>query len=78
MAQAASDVILEQQQAHLIGGRRERLDLLEQVEAVGLLLDQPLQASRLSLDPPQAVQQLVPILRVGVPEVGWCVVNGVG
>jgi hypothetical protein len=64
MAQAASDVVLEQQQAYLVGGRGERFHLLEQVEAVGLLLDQPLQPSRLSLDPPQAVQQLAPILGV--------------
>ena len=78
MAQAAGDVVLEQQQPHLIGGRRERLDLLEEIQAIGLLLDQPLKAPRLSLDPPQTVQQLVPILRVGVPEVGRRVVSGFG
>ena len=40
--QAAVDVVLQQQQAHLVGGRGERLDLLQQVQAVGLFVDQPL------------------------------------
>lgn len=78
MAQATGDVVLKQQQANLVGGRGERLDLLEQVEAIGLLLDQSLQATRLPFDPSQAVQQLAPILGVRVPEVGGRVVSGFG
>ena len=44
VGQAAVDVILEQQQADLVGGGRERLDLLEDVEAVRLLVDEALDA----------------------------------
>ena len=47
-------MVLQQQQRHLVRRGGERLDLLEDVEAVGLLLDQSLEPSRLSLDASQA------------------------
>ena len=69
MRQAAVDVVLEQEQRDAVGGRGHRLDLLEDVEAVGLLLDEPGDPAHLSLDPAQPVQQLAAILGVGVAEV---------
>ena len=68
--QAAVDVVLQQQQPDLVGRGGERLDLLQQVEAVGLFLDQPLQPAGLALDPAQPVQELATVLGVRVPEVG--------
>jgi LmbE family N-acetylglucosaminyl deacetylase len=64
-------VVLEQQQADLVGRRREGLDLLQQIQAIGLFVNQPLQPTGLALDPPQAVEQLLPILGVRVAEVLW-------
>ena len=55
--------------ADLVGRRGQRLDLLEDVQAVGLLLDEPLDAARLALDPPQAGDEVPAVLRVGVAEV---------
>ena len=68
--QAAVDVVLEQEQRDLVGGGGHRLDLLEDVEAVGLLLDEALDAARLALDPPQAGDEVALVLRVAVAEVG--------
>ena len=70
MRQAAVDVVLQQQQRDLVGGGGERLDLLEDVEAVRLLLDEPLDAASLPLDPPQARDEIALVLRVAVAEVG--------
>ena len=39
VGQAAVDMVLEQQEPDAVGGGRQRLDLLEDVEAVRLLLD---------------------------------------
>ena len=47
-----------------------RLDLLEDVEAVGLVLDEALDAAGLALDPPQASDEVALVLRVAVAEVG--------
>ena len=69
MGQAAVDVVLEHEQRHLVGGRGHRLDLLKDVEAVGLVLDQSLDPARLSLDPPQAGDEVALVLGVAVAEV---------
>ena len=70
MREAPVDVILEQEKPDLVGGRRQRLDLLQHVEAVRLLFDEALDAARLALDPPQAGHEVALVLRVGVAEVG--------
>jgi hypothetical protein len=69
--QAALDVILEQQQGHLVRRGGQRLDLLQHVQAVRLLADQSLQATRLPLDPLQPVHEEAPILGVRVAKVLW-------
>ncbi len=71
MGEAPVDVVLDQEQANLVGSRGEGLHLLEDVEAVRFLLDEALDAARLSLDAPKARHELVLVLRVGVAEV-WC------
>jgi hypothetical protein len=43
--------------------------LLEDVQAVGLVLDQALDPADLALDPAQPVQELAAVLGVGMPEV---------
>ena len=58
------------EQRDLVGGGGERLDLLEDVEAVGLLLDEALDAARLALDAPQAGDEVALVLGVAVAEVG--------
>lgn len=63
-------MILEQEQPDLVGSRRQRLDLLEYVEAVRLLFHEALDATRLALDPPQPGHEVALVLRVGVAEVG--------
>jgi LmbE family N-acetylglucosaminyl deacetylase len=63
-------VVLDEEQRHLVGRGGQRLDLLEHVEAVGLLVDEPLDPARLPLDPFQAVDELAAVLRVRVTEVG--------
>ena len=70
MRQAAVDVVLEQQQRHLVGRRGQRLDLLQDVEAVRLLVDEALEAPSLALDPPQAGDEVPLVLRVAVAEMG--------
>lgn len=70
MRQAAVDVIFEEEERHLVGGGGHRLDLLKDLEAVGLLFDQALHATGLPLDPPQPIEQLVAVLRVRVAEMG--------
>ncbi len=73
MRQAPVDVVLDEQQSHFVGGGRERLDLLKHVEAVGLLVDEALDAPCLALDAPQAHDQVALVTRVGVAEMrfGW-------
>lgn len=68
--QAAVDVILHEQQRDLVGRRGQRLHLLEDVEAVGLVLDEPLKSARLPLDPAQAGDEITLVLRVGVAKMG--------
>jgi len=70
VGEAAADVILQQQETHLVGRGGERLHLLQEVQAVGLFLHQSLQAAGLALDPAQPVEQLAAVLSVRVPEVG--------
>ena len=68
MGEAPVDVILDQEQANLVGGGGKGLDLLEDVEAVRLLLDEALDAACLALDAAQARHELVLVLGVGVAE----------
>ena len=68
--QAAVDVVLEHQHPHLVRGRGLASTCWRTVQAVGLVLDQPLEAARLALDPPQAVEELLPVAGVAVAEVG--------
>ena len=63
-------MILQKLQRHLVGGGGQRFDLLEDFEAVRLFFDEPLDATRLPLDPPQPVEQLVAVLGVRVAKVG--------
>lgn len=69
VGQAAIDVVLEDEQRDPVRRRDERLDLLQDVEAVRLLVDEPGDPARLALDPPQAVDEERPVLAVAVPEV---------
>ena len=69
VSQATRDVVLDQQQRDLVGGRLQRLDLLQHVQAVRLLVDEALQATGLSLDSLQPIEQEAPVLGVGVSEV---------
>ena len=69
MRQAAGDVVLHEQQRHLVRGGGQRLDLLQDVQAVGFLADQPLEAAGLALDPLEAVEQQAAILGVCVAKV---------
>ena len=70
MRQASVDVVLEHEQRDLVGGSGHRLDLLENVEAVGLVLDQALDPAGLALDPPEAGHEVALVLRVAVAEMG--------
>jgi hypothetical protein len=67
--ETAGNVVLEHEHRHLVRRRRHGLDLLEDIEAVCLVLDEPLKAASLALDPPQPVEELGAVLRVGVAEV---------
>ena len=68
MRKAAVDMVLEEEQGDLVGRCGERLDLLQDVEAVGLVLDQALDPAGLALDPPQAGDEVALVLRVAVAE----------
>ncbi len=70
MAQAAVDVVFQEQKSNLIRRGRQRFDLLEHVKTVRLFLDEPLDTTSLSLDAPQSRDEVAAVLRVGVPEVG--------
>ncbi len=76
MRQAAVDVILEHQQRNLVGGRGHRLDLLEDVEAIGFVLDEALDPACLALDPPEASDEVALVLRVAVAKVGGVRIGG--
>jgi hypothetical protein len=67
--QAAVNVVLEDQHRDLVRGGGERLDLLQDVEAVRLVADKSLEAARLSLDATEAVQQGRAVLGIRVAEV---------
>ena len=70
MGQASVDVVFEHEQRDLVGGSGHRLDLLENVKAVGLVLDQALDPAGLALDPPEAGHEVALVLRVAVAEMG--------
>src|SRR5215208_4949439 len=63
---AVLDVIVQQEEPYLLGGGDYAPDLGEDVYAVGLLVHHPLHAPHLSLDPPQAVLELLLVLRLDV------------
>ena len=69
MLEAPIDVVFEDQEGDLVGRGGHGLDLLEDVEAVGLIFDQPLDPTSLSLDPPQTGDEVAPVPRVAVAEV---------
>ena len=50
---AVGQVVVEQLQRHRLQGLRRRRDLLEHVDAVPVLVDHPLEAPHLPLDPPE-------------------------
>src|SRR5882724_236568 len=52
--QAGADVILDQADGHLVQRRLDGRDLLQDVDAVAVLLDHPLDAADLPLDPGKA------------------------
>src|SRR6266545_4465606 len=60
-----AQVVVQQRDRHLAQGGVDGRDLRQHVDAVGVLVDQPLQPADLPLDPPQACLQLV--LALGVP-----------
>jgi hypothetical protein len=61
---AVARVLAEQGQGDLVERRLGRRDLGEDVDAVALLLDHPLQAADLARDPPQPVLDLVLVVDV--------------
>jgi len=62
-------VIVEQAQRHLFQRSLHRRDLSEDVDAVAVLGDHPLQAAHLTLDPAQAPKQLLLARRVAPREI---------
>jgi len=70
VGQASVDVVLEDEHGHLVGGRGHGLDLLEDVQAVRLVLDQALESACLAFDPTQSIQELFPVAGVAVSKVG--------
>jgi len=76
MRQAAVDVVLEHQKGHLVGGRGHGLDLLEDVEAIGFVLDEALDPASLALDPPEPSDEVALVLRVAVAKMGGVLIGG--
>ena len=67
VADAVRQVVVEQPQRDRLQGLRHRRDLRQDVDAVLVLLDHPLQTARLPLDPSQSLEDVV--LRGLVPRV---------
>jgi hypothetical protein len=63
---AVSQVILEKAHSHLLQSAVRSSDLREDVDAVGVLRDQPLQPPHLPLYPPEPAQNLLLVLVVAV------------
>src|SRR5215211_6927884 len=61
---AVAQVVVQQQHRDPAQGGVDRRDLGEDVDAVGVLVDQPLQAADLALNPAQAGLQLVLVRRI--------------
>ena len=51
---AVREVVVEQLEGHRLQGLRRRRDLFEHVDAVPVVVDHPLEAAHLALDPPEA------------------------
>src|SRR4051794_17009569 len=64
-----ADVILENLQRDRLERRRRRADLREDVDAVALVLDHPLDPAHLSLDPVQPLDERVLLFHVSVGHV---------
>src|SRR5215207_1600050 len=64
VAHAVAQVVVQQQHRDPAQGGVDRRDLGEDVDAVGVLVDQPLQAADLALNPAQAGLQLVLVRRI--------------
>src|SRR2546422_9527613 len=60
----AFDMVLEQQQPDLVDGGLDGVDLGQDVDAVGLLIDHPRDAADLAFDATQSGQERVAILRI--------------
>src|SRR5215207_6564152 len=63
---AVLDVVVQQEEPDLLQGGDDARYLGEDVYAVGLLVHHPLQPAHLSLDPPEAVLELLLVLRLDV------------
>jgi hypothetical protein len=59
-----AQVVVQQQHRDPAQGGVDRRDLGEDVDAVGVLVDQPLQPADLALDPAQTQLQLVLVRRI--------------
>ena len=66
VAHAVGDVILEQLRADLLERGLDGRDLGQDVDAVAILVDHPLDAAHLPFDPVQALDDQVLVLRVAV------------
>src|SRR5215218_6726372 len=77
---AVAQVFLEQAQRDRLQGLRHGRDLGEDVDAVLLVLDHPLQAAGLALDPAQALEVVVLAVDVAVLVLvdGWLLGTGHG
>src|SRR5215211_4935140 len=64
VAHAMAQVVIQQQHRHPTQGGVDRRNLGEDVDAVGVLIDQPLQAADLTLNPSQTQLHLILVRRI--------------
>ena len=64
-------VVVEQLEGDALQGTRRRADLGEHIDAVGVVLDHPLQATNLALDAAEALEVHVLVGGVATFEHGW-------
>jgi hypothetical protein len=69
VGQAAVDVVFQDQHGHLVRSGGHGFDLLQDLQAVRLVLHQALEPTGLSFDPAQPVEQIAAVARVAVAEV---------
>src|SRR6476646_1313501 len=70
IAYAVVDVAVQHPQPDLLERRRDGADLVEDVDAVALLLDHPLDPAHLALDPVQPLFERVLLPAVSLPQTG--------